>query len=84
MLARPWTTSSRRRAAIHGTTPHCEPIVSTKLPGGPCVTVTGSRTNSIGAAQSPSITSSGTSEDTNAVSAVPGSTVCSARISSRA
>ena len=52
MFARPWTTCRPRRAAIHGIAPHCAPIVSSKFPGGPCVTVIGKRTKSMPCAQS--------------------------------
>ena len=68
MFARPCTTCSPRRAAIHGIAPHCAPIVNSTFPGGPCVTVIGKRTKSMPCAQSAARTSSGSSEETNAVS----------------
>jgi hypothetical protein len=83
-FASPCTTSRPRRSARRGVLSHCARIELKAFHGGPCVTVTGSSTQSISPAQDALLSSGSSSRDTKAVSCSPGSARSSSGISSRA
>ena len=84
MLASPWTTSSRRRAATIGVAPHCAALEVMIVPGRPLVTPKGKRTHSTSPAQGAASMSSGMSREAKTTSFVAGSARSSAGTSSRA